>query len=87
MDGDGGAGALMLGYAKTWWPFCPSPTAVNGLRGRPILKVACGEVHSVAATIDGEVLVWGLASTPPPPLSLSLCLSLSLSLGNQYIYR
>jgi hypothetical protein len=29
---------------------------VNGLRGRPIAKVACGEYHSLAAPIDGELL-------------------------------
>ncbi len=28
--------------------------------GRPIAKVACGESHSLAATIDGELLAWGL---------------------------
>ena len=54
-------GALMTTHTKKWWPFCPTPMEVNGLRGRPIAKVACGEFHSLAATIDGEVLAWGLS--------------------------
>ena len=49
-------GALMTTHAGRWWPFCPTPMIVNGLRGRPIAKVACGESHSLAATIDGELL-------------------------------
>jgi hypothetical protein len=53
-------GALMTTHAGRWWPFCPTPMIVNGLRGRPIAKVACGESHSLAATIDGELLAWGL---------------------------
>jgi alpha-tubulin suppressor-like RCC1 family protein len=55
-------GALMTTHTRKWWPFCPTPMEVNGLRGRPIAKVACGEFHSLAATIDGEVLAWGLSS-------------------------
>lgn len=54
--------ALMTTHTSKWWPFCPTPMEVNGLRGRPIAKVACGEFHSLAATIDGEVLAWGLSS-------------------------
>lgn len=54
-------GALMSTHTSRWWPFCPTPMEVNGLRGRPIAKVACGEFHSLAATIDGEVLSWGLS--------------------------
>mmetsp|Transcript_80705 Transcript_80705/g.130798 ORF Transcript_80705/g.130798 Transcript_80705/m.130798 type:complete len:902 (-) Transcript_80705:41-2746(-) len=53
-------GALMSAHTSRWWPFCASPMEVNGLRGRPISQVACGEHHSLAATVDGEVMAWGL---------------------------
>ena len=55
-------GVLMTNHTTSWWPFCPTPKVVNGLRGRPISKVSCSEFHSLAATIDGEVLAWGLSS-------------------------
>jgi alpha-tubulin suppressor-like RCC1 family protein len=36
-----------------------SPTMVDGLRGKHLLDISCGAMHSVAVTGTGEVYSWG----------------------------
>ena len=38
------------------------PTIVQALIGHPIVKVACGQSHSAAVTLNGELFVWGSAA-------------------------
>mmetsp|Transcript_42394 Transcript_42394/g.99549 ORF Transcript_42394/g.99549 Transcript_42394/m.99549 type:complete len:916 (+) Transcript_42394:139-2886(+) len=54
--------AVIDARTKQWWPYCPNPALVHGLRGRVVSQVHCGKLHSIAATSDGEVMGWGLTS-------------------------
>lgn len=36
-----------------------NPTIVHGLKGHTIRHIACGYHHSLACTIEGQVLAWG----------------------------
>jgi len=36
-----------------------SPLIVNGLKGKNIVQVACGDYHSAALTDNGKVFIWG----------------------------
>ncbi|MCO5551230.1 hypothetical protein L7F22_004729 [Adiantum nelumboides] len=53
--GQGAFGALGHGNTES----CSAPTFVNGLWGFGIVQIACGENHSVALSIDGQVFSWG----------------------------
>eukprot|EP00948_MAST-09A_sp_MAST-9A-sp1_P000646 g646.t1 len=39
--------------------YCPEPTLVKLPGKRRLLKIACGNSHSAAITISGELFVWG----------------------------
>ncbi|KAI5073199.1 hypothetical protein GOP47_0011212 [Adiantum capillus-veneris] len=53
--GQGTFGALGHGNTES----CSVPTFVNDLWGFGIVQIACGENHSVALSIDGQVFSWG----------------------------
>ena len=53
--GDNAEGQLGIGtFAASH-----SPVPVSGLRGVPIVRVACGSVHSLALSAGGDVYAWG----------------------------
>lgn len=55
----------------------PTPTCLYTLNHLGVAQVVCGDAHSAARTLDGQVYVWGdtssdqLGPPPPPPLPLS----------------
>ncbi|KDO23559.1 hypothetical protein SPRG_10752 [Saprolegnia parasitica CBS 223.65] len=44
-----------------------TPQRIKGLEDQIVTNVACGNVHSVAATISGQVYMWGLLHDPDQP--------------------
>jgi alpha-tubulin suppressor-like RCC1 family protein len=67
--GGGSFGQLGLGIIKNLpvdvdeCPFMPVPKIIEGLKKKEkIISVACGDSHSVAITITGEVYTWGAAA-------------------------
>ena len=53
--GSGTHGCLGHGDARDK----PHPRAVGALRGKHIVDIGCGVMHTVACTADGEVWAWG----------------------------
>ncbi|XP_020530583.1 ultraviolet-B receptor UVR8-like [Amborella trichopoda] len=53
--GQGLYGALGLGSIES----TSSPTLVNDLWGLGIIQITCGENHSAALSVDGQVFTWG----------------------------
>ncbi|EQC36549.1 hypothetical protein SDRG_05998 [Saprolegnia diclina VS20] len=44
-----------------------TPQRIKGLEDQIVTNVACGNVHSIAATISGQVYMWGLLHDPNQP--------------------
>ncbi|KAH8943563.1 hypothetical protein BDL97_13G058500 [Sphagnum fallax] len=53
--GQGSSGALGHGDTES----CVTPILVEALWGLGVVQVACGETHSSALTVDGQVFTWG----------------------------
>ncbi|KAG0575477.1 hypothetical protein KC19_5G006600 [Ceratodon purpureus] len=53
--GQGSNGALGHGNLDS----CSTPSIVKSLWSLGITQVACGEYHSVALTVDGQIFTWG----------------------------
>lgn len=59
--GRGREGQLGLGDVAGVTSAVPSPRCVSGaLAGQLVTKVSCGESHSLALTLSGDVFMWGL---------------------------
>lgn len=56
--GRGKEGQLGLGQLQD--QLVRTPQRVTGLDGQMIKKVSCGEMHSLALSVAGEVFMWGL---------------------------
>ena len=57
MDGRVYEWGTML-FVDTWKPL--TPRFISGdLDGRKVVHVACGRVHTLALTVEGEVYSWG----------------------------
>ena len=38
---------------------CPTPQILPQLRHRPVIEISCGEAHTLARTVGGNVYCWG----------------------------
>lgn len=56
--GRGKEGQLGLGQRKD--PVVRTPQRITSLAGQTIMRVSCGEMHSLALSASGEVFMWGL---------------------------
>ncbi|KAH7441352.1 hypothetical protein KP509_03G034500 [Ceratopteris richardii] len=53
--GQGVFGALGHGNTES----CSTPVLIDGLWGFGVVQIACGENHSLALSVDGQVFSWG----------------------------
>eukprot|EP01125_Pyxidicula_operculata_P008820 TRINITY_DN2925_c0_g4_i2.p1 TRINITY_DN2925_c0_g4~~TRINITY_DN2925_c0_g4_i2.p1 ORF type:complete len:1285 (-),score=312.73 TRINITY_DN2925_c0_g4_i2:27-3881(-) len=60
----------------------PVPIEVKGLAGKPVVKVSCGEWHTLALTLDGYLYMWELGSEPTMRIELKGIPIRDISCGN-----
>ncbi|RQM25688.1 hypothetical protein B5M09_005196 [Aphanomyces astaci] len=58
-NGAKGGVVYVCGSAHSLGKFCPAFVALPQLQGVPVSNVSCGNAHTAAVSVDGEVYTWG----------------------------